>query len=99
MADRMQWMRTGCINVKKIPVLFAFVLGLGLAAGAYAQTAGQDLKDAGHETKEATKDAAKGTGQAVKTGAHKTKRAAKRTTHAAAQGVEKGADKVEDKTR
>ena len=87
-------------KVKNIPMMFAFVLGLGLTAGAYAQTtAGQDLKNAGHETKEATKDAAKGTGKGIETGAKKTKRATKRAAHATARGVEKGADKVEDKTR
>jgi hypothetical protein len=66
---------------------------------AFAQTAGQDLKSAGHETKEAAKDAGKGTGKAAKTGARKTKNGVKKGAHATASGVEKGADKVEDKTR
>jgi hypothetical protein len=43
----------------------------------------QDIKDAGHETKEAAKD----TGRAVKNGTHK-----------AADKTEEGARKVKDKT-
>jgi hypothetical protein len=52
-----------------------------------AQTAKQDMKDAGHDTA----DAAKTTGHNVK---HGTKKA----THKVAHKTKKGAAKVEDKT-
>jgi hypothetical protein len=87
------------MTMKKITRMATLFFCLGLAAGAYAQSAGDDLKKAGNETKDATKDAAKGTGKAVKTGANKTKNGVKKGTHAAATGVEKGAGKVEDKTK
>ena len=47
-----------------------------------AQTAGQDMKKAGRETKEAAKDAGKGTARAAKTTGRKTKKAAKKVAHA-----------------
>jgi hypothetical protein len=50
-------------------------------------TAKQDMKDAGHDTK----DAAKKTGHAVK-------KTTKKTTHKAAKKTKEGAQKVEDKT-
>jgi hypothetical protein len=58
-----------------------------LALSASAQTAGQDMKNAGHDTADATKQAA-----------HKTARATKRGTHKAAHATKKGANKVEEKT-
>ena len=87
------------ITMKNISLVAALVFGVGLTAGAYAQSGGDDLKKAGTETKDATKDAAKGAGKAVKTGAKKTKNGVKKGTNAAASGVEKGASKVEDKTK
>jgi hypothetical protein len=80
------------------PLVLACSFAMGLAFGARAQTAGQDIKNAGHETKDASKDAAKATGKAVKTGAHKTKEAVKHGTHATASATERGADKVKEKT-
>lgn len=65
-------------------VLIPFAL-LALAAGA--QTAGQDIKNAGHDTADATKQTA-----------HKTVRATKKGTHKAASATKKGANKVEQKT-
>ena len=60
-----------------------------LAVGStFAQTtASQDMKDAGHDTAQATK----------KTG-RKIKRGTKRATHKAARKTRHGAEKVEDKT-
>ena len=52
-------------------------------AAAFAQTAGQDAKRAGNDTKNAAKDA----GQAVKHGAKTTGRKVKHVTHKAAQGA------------
>ncbi len=67
------------------------VLLLSTAGIAYAQSdtqsAKQDMKDAGHDTKNAAKD----TGHAVK-------KTTKKTTHKAAKKTKEGAQKVEDKT-
>ena len=64
----------------------AIALGLCGAAG-YAQTAKDDIKDAGRATKRAVK----------KTGSA-TKKTAKKATNKTAGAVEKGADKVKEKT-
>ena len=85
--------------MKKIATIASLFFCFGLTAGAYAQSAGQDIKKAGVETKDATKDAARSTDKAVKTGATKTKNGVKKGTHNAASGVKKGASKVEDKTK
>jgi hypothetical protein len=57
-------------------------------------SAGQDLKNAGHETKEAAKD----TGRATKRVAKKTGRATKKGTQKAAEKTEGAARKVKNKT-
>ncbi len=57
------------------------MLALGIAA--FGQTAGQDMKNAGHDTKEAGKDVGRGTVKATK----KTGRAIKHGTHKAAHKV------------
>jgi predicted small secreted protein len=62
-------------------------MSLTLATAQSDQGAGQDIKDAGHSTKQAAK----------KTG-HKVKNTAKKGTHKAAHKTKKGAQKVEDKT-
>ena len=85
--------------MKIFPIFGASIIGIALAAATPAQTAGQDVKNAGHESKEAAKDVGKGTAKATKTGARKTKNGVKKGAHATASGIEKGADKVEDKTR
>ena len=85
--------------------LLALFGALSLAAAPAGQSdqsndsAKQDMKDAGH----ATKEAAKKTGKGIKDG---TKKVAKKTTHVAKKGVnktasvtEKGAGKVEPKNR
>lgn len=67
------------------------VLALFLAGSfsviATAQTAGQDMKNAGHDTANATKKTA-----------HKVKRGTKKGVHKVAHGTKKGANKVEQKT-
>ena len=55
----------------------------------------QDIKDAGHETKEAAKD----TGRATKKAAKKTGRAVKKGTHKAAEKTEEAGRKVKDKVQ
>jgi hypothetical protein len=69
--------------MKKL-ILAAALLSL---APSFAQTAGQDMKNAGHDTVDATK----------KTG-HKVKHGVKKGTHKAANKTAEGADKVSDKT-
>jgi hypothetical protein len=79
--------------------LFALplVLALSVSPLGFAQdtpSAKQDMKDAGHDTKNAAKD----TGSATKKTAKKTGTATKKTTNKAAQKTDQGAQKVEDKT-
>jgi predicted small secreted protein len=72
---------------KFVLVASLFAMSLTLAVAQSDQGAGQDIKDAGHSTKEATKK----TGRKVE---HTTKKGA----HKAAHKTKKGAQKVEDKT-
>jgi hypothetical protein len=98
--------------MKNIAIVFATgALSLGLMVGvAGAQdTAGQDMKDAGHETKSGAKDVGHGTATAAKgvahgtaTGAKKvgstTKNTTKKVVHGGAKKTDEGATKVENKT-
>jgi hypothetical protein len=73
---------------------------LALALSAFGQdSAKQDMKSAGHETKEAAKDAAHGTATAAKKTGHKVKHGTKRAVHGAATETEKGADKIRQKSQ
>jgi hypothetical protein len=83
------------ISIRKlVPAAFLFVSMAGLAfATPQDQGAKQDMKDAGHATKEAAED----TGHATKKVAKKTGHAVKRTTKKAAHKVKHGAEKVHDK--
>jgi hypothetical protein len=57
-------------------------LAIGLGSGAsYAQTAGQDMKDAGHSTKDAAVDTGHATKRVAKKTGHGTKVVAKKTAH------------------
>lgn len=80
------------------------IFGLGLLASAMMLSvaslsaqdgAKQDMKDAGHDTKNAAKD----TGRGVKTGTrkayHSTKRGTKRAYHKTGRGIKKVGDKME----
>jgi hypothetical protein len=84
---------------KVLTVSLSLLVGLAGVAVARAQqdteSPKQDMKDAGH----ATKNAAKDTGRATKKTAKNTGHAAKRTTNKAARKTEHGAQKVEDKTK
>jgi hypothetical protein len=103
--------------MKKIAILLAGgALSLGLMVGSAAaqdstgqNSAGQDMKDAGHETKDGAKDVGHGTATAAKGVAHGTTTAAKKTgsatknttkkvLHTGAQKTDQGATKVENKT-
>jgi hypothetical protein len=76
------------------------VLLAGLMGAAFAQdSAKQDMKDAGHETKEAAKDAGKATKKTAKKSGQTIKKDTKKATHKAAKKTDEGAKKVEDKTK
>jgi len=70
--------------MKIFRVIMGSVFAVALAVSASAQTAGQDMKNAGSETKQAAKD----TGKGVAKGAKKTGSAVKHTTHKAAAKVD-----------
>jgi hypothetical protein len=82
------------------------LLAGGSAALVEAQTASQDMKDAGHaaknagqDTGEAAENAGKGVGHATEASAKKVKHGTKRTVNAGARETEKGAAKVGSKTQ
>jgi hypothetical protein len=90
--------RTGDQTMRMLKKAFSIsVLLLALMGPSFLaaqDSAKQDMKDAGHETKEAAKDA----GQATKKVAKKTGRAVKKGTNKAAEKTQQGAQKVKDKT-
>ena len=64
-------------------VLLATGLAIGLGSGvSYAQTAGQDMKDAGHSTKNAAVDTGHATKHVAKRTVHGTRHVARKTGHA-----------------
>jgi len=78
------------VGMKLRYALVALALSGLLSAGnlrPQAQSAGEDLKDAGKKTT-----------SAVKKGTTKSTKAVKKGANKAAAGTEKGADKVKDKT-
>ena len=77
--------------------LFSLALLIGSSSGlpAYQQSAGQDVKDAGTDTKNAAKSA----GRATKKGATKSTHAVKKGVHKTATATEKGVGKVAGKTQ
>ena len=83
--------------------ILSLALTMGLASlPAYSQDVGQDVKDAGHDTKTATVKGTKKTTEATKKGVNKTteetKKGYKKSTEATKKGIHKTADKVADKT-
>ena len=80
-------------------LLLATTLTLGSASGfgLSAQTAGQDMKDAGHDTKNAAKDTGHGIKKGTKTGYRKTKNGTKKAYHKTGHGLAKVGDKMEGK--
>jgi hypothetical protein len=76
--------------VKKGILPIALLFGVSAALPVYGQV-GQDLKNAGKDTKDATVTGAKKTEKG-------TKKAAKATGHGVKKGTHKAADKVADKT-
>lgn len=79
---------------------FSFLVIAALAGIAISQDTGakQDMKDAGHETKDAAKDTGRATKKTAKKTGHAVKHTTKKVTHKAAEKTDEGAQKVEDKT-
>ncbi len=63
------------------------------------QTAGQDMKDAGHDTKDAAKSAGRGVKKGTKTGYRKTKNGTKKAYKKTGSGIAKVGDKMEGKPK
>ena len=85
------------------------VASIGLAKASRPQDepqgAKQDMKDAGHDTKQAAKKTGNAVGKGTKKAGHESEEAAKKTgsavekgTKKAAHGVKKGTEKVAGKT-
>lgn len=81
------------------------ITGLLLSAGlsvvlccgnAVAQTAGQDMHDAGHETKAAAQDTAHATTKGTSKAYHKTKRGTKKAYNKTDNGTKKAWHKTEN---
>jgi len=87
-----------CDDMKNFPTLGMVFLGFGLAMAGSAQTATQEMKQAGTETKEAAKSAGRSVKKGTKNAAHNTKRVAKKGVNKVASGTEKGAEKLKEKT-
>ncbi len=80
--------------------LAATLCAFGLMVGSgFAQTATQDVKDAGHETKMAAKDTGHAVVKGTKTAGRKVKHGTKKVVHGTASATERGADKVKEKTQ
>lgn len=82
-------------------VLLGGLLGWGIPR-AVAQTDHpgfkQDMKDAGHSTKDAAKDTGKGIKSGAESTGHAVKHGAKKVTHATAHKTAQGSRKVERHT-
>jgi hypothetical protein len=94
-------------DMKPAATLFlavALAAGMAIAQDATTSTpssqtsAKQDMKDAGHATKDAAKDVGHGTKTAAKDVGHATKKTTKKAVHKTASKTEEGAAKVENKT-
>jgi len=98
------------MQIRKSSTLFlSAVLAFGMSSAVvFAQTAGQDMKNAGHETKNAAKDTGHGiskgtrkaydkTSEGTKTAYDKTKHGTKKAYHKTARGTKHVAHKVEGK--
>jgi hypothetical protein len=81
-------------KVKRFMTWMGLSLVLLLGVSFAQDSAKQDMKDAGHETKDAAKDVGHATKKTAKKAGHKVKKG----THKAARKTEEGAQKVEDKT-
>jgi hypothetical protein len=77
--------------MKATILTLALTMGLCAAGPGFAQSVGQDAKDAAHDTKTASEKGATKTTSAVKKGI-------KKSTHATKKGVKKSTEAVTGKT-
>jgi hypothetical protein len=70
-----------------------------LSTAGLAQSSPDDVKDAGHNTKQSAKDAGKTTAKTAKKAARKAKSGTKKAVHSVAGKMEEGAAKVKTKSR
>jgi hypothetical protein len=70
---------------------------LTFASSAIAQSAGQDMKNAGTDTKDAAKSTGSGIKKGTKTAYRKTKNGTKKAYHKTGEGAEKVGDKMQGK--
>jgi hypothetical protein len=94
-AEQMVVFRASLTGMSKLIAGFVFLGALIAIPSVSAQTAKQDIKDAGKDVKEA----GKATGNAAKKAGKATAKESKKAAHATAKTVKKGADKVEEKSR
>jgi hypothetical protein len=85
----------------KMSAITRIFMAAGLAAGlgcgmAHAQTAGQDMKDAGHDTKNAAVDTGHATKRTTKKVYHKTKSGTKTAYHKTANGPKTATHRTEN---
>ena len=88
------------MKLRKTGTLFlSAVLAFGTSSAfTLAQSAGQDMKNAGHETKDATVDAGHGVSKGTRKAYHKTKQGTKKAYHKTKRGTKKAARKVQGKS-
>jgi hypothetical protein len=83
--------------------LFSIAITLGMAASLLAaphqDSAKQDMKNAGSETKQAAKDTGNATKKTAKKTGHTVKKDTKSATNKAAKKTDEGAQKIEQKTQ
>jgi hypothetical protein len=86
---------------KCIPTLLLSIAlcGPALAMPTQDQSASQDIKDAGHDTKDAAKDTGRATKKTAKKTGHAVKKTTKKAANKTAAETKEGAQKVEDKTQ
>jgi len=87
------------MQIRKTGTFFlTAVLTLGMSTFVLAQDgAKQDLKNAGHETKNAAKDTGHGVSKGTQKAYHKTKSGTKKAYHKTAKGTKHAVNKVEGK--
>ena len=86
-------MKTENITKCLLSAGLAIVLGSG---AAYAQTAGQDMRDAGHDTKNAAVDTGHATKRTTKKAYHSTKRGTKKAYRKTAEGTRTATHRTEN---
>jgi hypothetical protein len=90
------------MSVRKFALALCLAVALaGTAVGStsqYEQSPKQDMKDAGHATKNAAKDTGRATKKTARKTGHAVKRTTKRAAHKTADKTQEGAQKVKDKT-